>query len=325
MEGEYIKLVSKHADIEITKRDNYFSVHSRANIPKGKLIILEHVLTVPRHLCNLIVNFNEYLFNTYHPRTKSYSEYTPEERAPVTLEKIKHNCFGYHEDILVTDTITKLNHSCRPNCCVFINHAQKVQNINVVFMEIHSVRNICAGDEITISYGPKTAHTRDFVCNCGMNDEQLTKIFNKNVAAVKNYSYQQKRRTERIIVDYLSTVASRRVLFYHCMVYQGIIMNRGLVSVIDNKGLQIMERWVTEACQGEIRAKDPNDEQAVKDARRLKLRAFAQIIAKHIQNIDADCEINVDAANVTVLAEEVVPAFLSQPASNCPLAETQKC
>lgn len=57
-----------------------------------------------------------------------------------------------------TDPLRYANHSCRPNASIRLNQGR---------VEFHSMRDIAAGEEITVRYG-ETHHRGTLRCRCGV-------------------------------------------------------------------------------------------------------------------------------------------------------------
>lgn len=57
-----------------------------------------------------------------------------------------------------TDALRFINHSCRPNAVLRLNQGR---------VEFHSMRDIAAGEELTVNYG-ETHHLGRLRCRCGV-------------------------------------------------------------------------------------------------------------------------------------------------------------
>jgi len=60
---------------------------------------------------------------------------------------------------------------------IAIQQNYTIDNTNVIFMELYAIKDIEADAEITINYGPVTAHNRDFKCGCLLDFATRLKIF----------------------------------------------------------------------------------------------------------------------------------------------------
>lgn len=241
---DYVGLIYTHPEIAISDTGNFKSIVANSSIRKGELLILEHVLINTRENCHRIINFNEHLYNTYHPRNKSYSESTPEERIPQTIEKVSHNCFNKNGNLLMADFIVKFNHSCTPNACVYIREDYQHEGVNTVFMEVYALIMMNPGNQITISYGPDTGHKRDFVCGCGLRPKRRHRIFDQNAKIVSIMSALNESNVKRLISEYLETPLANRIIFNHCLMNMGIFFNQGHISATNAEGIATINNTI---------------------------------------------------------------------------------
>lgn len=168
---EYMSVVYQNASIEIDDQNDYKSIKATTDIPIGQLLLIEHVYASSHFNCHSIVEHNRELFNTFHPRLIPFDQAT--DRFEQVSQKIIHNCFGMSNgDKLLTYTITKINHSCAPSCGVYVQEKYSIEDTNIIFMELYSVKKIPKGEELTINYGVDSGHKRDFICQCGLDDEK---------------------------------------------------------------------------------------------------------------------------------------------------------
>jgi|SRR5271154_2589415 len=225
MTDNYICSVYKNPKISICDENNYKSIRTTDDVKLGELLIIEHTFTNDPHICVSIIAHNEYLFNIYHPRTTKWADTSHEERIKMAHDKYTHNCFGFDKQNIITDIITKINHSCTPTCFVYINNYYTIQTTATVFIELYAIQDISKDTEITISYGPDTGHKRDFVCNCGKSLEERTKRFEIGYKIVKFLSHNNNGHNKEQLRAYLKTVVAKKILFYHYLSNKGIFMN----------------------------------------------------------------------------------------------------
>jgi hypothetical protein len=239
MPYEYIKPIYVHSSIEILNENNFRSMKASENIKTGELLIIEHVYGGSTGNCHLILEQNKYLFNGYHPRISSHSKTT--DRAKHAVKKLFLNCYGYDDNNkIITDNLRLMNHSCDPNCTVYIQEKYKTNDTHTLFMELYAVRPIKKGEEITSSYGPETSHNRDFECKCGKELPERNKIFNIIVALGGIFSDQNNNRIRKIICEYLDTPESKKILLNHYLVTKGIYMNGGTIVAYTKEGLKLI-------------------------------------------------------------------------------------
>ncbi len=105
----------------------------------------------------------------------------------------------------MTSDITKINHSCLANSAVYIQTKYTKGNVNINFMEIYAIRPIKKGEQITINYGPETAHKRDFECTCGKELEERKHIFYVSVSVASSLSSMNHGRVNEYIINYLDS------------------------------------------------------------------------------------------------------------------------
>lgn len=241
--NEYIINVYKNPKIEICDENNYKSIRAIDDIKIGELLLIEHVFAGSMANCHILVEHNEYLFNMYHPRSINFTDI--ENKFTSVQEKISHNCFGLeNNDKLITDTITKINHHCDPNCVVYIQEKYEIKNTHTIFMELFAIRNIKKGTELTISYGPVTGHERDFVCNCGKELPERKKIFSIISSLAKELSIRNNNIIRELICNYLETNASKKILMNHFLATKGIFMNKNSISAFSSEGEKLINNMI---------------------------------------------------------------------------------
>ncbi|MEM0354220.1 MAG: SET domain-containing protein-lysine N-methyltransferase [Thermoplasmata archaeon] len=243
---EYMTVVYKHPAMTICEENNFKYVKVTEDIKFGELLLVEHVYASESHICYMIVRYNEYIFDQYHPRKIKFKDIANMDEKDISImvnDKISHNCFGYGEKCkLLTDTITKLNHSCNQNCAVYINVSYKIEGTNIVFMELYAIQNIKKDSEITISYGPETSHKRDFVCNCGKSLNQRRKHFNIVSRLVSSLSRNINNKVRLKIYNYIQSTKARRVMMNHYLANNGIIVNNNKIVAYTENGMKMINK-----------------------------------------------------------------------------------
>jgi len=231
-------IIYQNPAIIVCDENNFKSVKSARDITFGELLLVEHVYTsVPKSCVEVIAN-NEYLFNMYHPRIVSYNEsMEPTEKISAAINKVDHNRFGMDKDKnIITLMITKMNHSCDPNCAVYVQEKYNMENTDIVFMELYAIRNIPTGTEITINYGPNTSHNRDFECDCGKDLDNREKIFQIGRTITRNLSTDNNTLVQKLVYQYLATPLSDKILLNHYLATKGIFMDNNNVSAYTSEG-----------------------------------------------------------------------------------------
>lgn len=238
-QDEYISLVYKHPSVIICEENNYKYVKIMDDIKFGELLIIEHTYANNTDVCRLLIENNEFLFNQYHPRISTYTE-TADKFIHAT-KKLKDNCFGMDNgDKIITSTITMLNCSCDPNCAVHIQEKYNLGNTHIIFMELFAVRSIKKNTELTICYGPETAHKRDFNCDCGKSLEERIKIFATVMGLSKTLSSTNSNIIKEKIYKYLETNSAKKILLNHYLTTKGIFMNKNTISAYTSDGEKII-------------------------------------------------------------------------------------
>jgi len=229
--NEYTAIVYQSLAVNYCDENNFKSIIANDHIKFGSIIMIEHILMDDFSNCMFIVENNEVLFDTYHPRTNKFINLTREERRELAIKKINSNAFGHQDKKLLTRYITCLNHSCNPNCFAFIRDKYEFEATNIIFMELYAIKDIKIGEELTISYGPKTGHERDFECSCGKELEEREKIFDITNKIGSYLSAKSESQIKELIYNYLQTKLSRKILLNHYLVSKGLAMDQdALVS-----------------------------------------------------------------------------------------------
>ena len=244
---EYMGTVFMNPAIYVGEENNYKFIKTNTDIKCGELLLIEHVLANNNQICGLIIKYNEYLFNQFHPRTTNHQEakkLSLEEIDNMVYEKASHNCFSLDKNLLLTNTITKMNHSCNPLCGVFIQENYTKENTLTIFMEVYALKNISANTELTINYGPKTAHNRDFTCDCGKTMEERVKHFEITTKLALCFSKTHNEIIREKICEYLNTLVAKRILLNHYLANNGVFVDKGNVSSFTTDGATIINNTV---------------------------------------------------------------------------------
>ena len=280
---DYMAIIYQHPALIVHSENNYKSVRIEEDIAFGDLLLVEHAYASPTHICQAIIQHNEYLFNMYHPRITNFEESV--NRSDDAKEKLSNNCFGMENgDKLITFMVTKLNHSCDPNCAVYIQEKYKMDNTNIVFMELFAIRFLKKGTEITINYGPATAHNRDFECKCGKNFEERQKMFKVCTNLVFGFSEKNNINIRKMICQYLDESLSKKISLNHYLATKGIFINNNTVSAYTSDGEKTINDIVHKylGLEGEIKLLDGQViEQTMNEN---KINIFLKIINDNLLN-----------------------------------------
>lgn len=240
MNNHYMGTVYQNPSIYVKDENDYKSVCTKNDIYFGEIVLIEHVFTNKINVCSTIIEHNKYLFDQYYPRCHQSDNMTE-----IVQNKRLANNFTYDDNMnTLTDFITKFNHSCTPNCMTIMKSDYKMENTNITFLEIYAVRNIPPDTELTISYGPKSAHERDFECTCGKTLQEREKICNIYDNIGKSLIKKNYELSNNYIYAYLETAISKKILFYHYLSNRGIFMNDDKVSAYDEDGLKLINKVV---------------------------------------------------------------------------------
>lgn len=291
MENEYIYVIYKNDAIDICEENNYKYISANEDIDFGELLLIEHVLTVSRLDCHYIINNNQYLFDTYHPRGIKFKEVTNEDKGLITKTKISHNCFSFSEDkdkLIMSDKIARFNHSCEPNASVYVQRKYKNVGLDTVFMEVYAVRHIDANDEITISYGPETAHRRDFECKCGKGLNERVKIFSVISKIAQILSDQDGETIKKKIYEYLETPISKKILLNQFLSSRGIFMNGDTICAYTDQGEELINKMLYSNLGIDLNIFGDDKLKESKKMNQTKLNMFLEILNCNILKKEAN-------------------------------------
>ncbi len=243
--NDYAALIYKHPSIEACDIDNYKLIKATSDIECGELLILEHVFAAQSEICHRVVVNNAELFDLYHPRTIKHSECV--DKYDQSWKKISSNCFGMASgNKLINLFIQQINHSCTATCAINVQENHTIEDTNVVFMELFAVKKISSGSEITINYGPETAHDRDFICDCGFDLTKRRKIFNVTAILCKALRDRNEDFINEKIHNYLTNPLSKKILLNQYLSVNGIYINKNTISGYNKDGLSMINRLVHE-------------------------------------------------------------------------------
>lgn len=240
---EYMSVIYQHPFVKICDENNYKSIKATEDIPFGQLLLIEHVYASNHFNCHSIVEHNQILFDTYYPRRVSFDQST--DHFEQAKQKIINNCFGMSNgDKLLTYTITKINHSCTASCGVYIQEKYSMENTNIIFMELYSVKKILKNEELTINYGVASGHKRDFVCECGLDDEKRKAIFDITSSIVKTLSTDHHDDVREKVYQYLNTLHSKKILLNHYLSVNGLFVNQGQIKAYTESGMILVNKFI---------------------------------------------------------------------------------
>ncbi|AQN68142.1 SEt and RNAse h domain protein [Saudi moumouvirus] len=280
-DNEYIIGIYQHPGIEEQDQNNYKSVFATRDILFGELLLLEHSYSGSNTDAQLIVANNSILFDLYHPRVKKFCECKENERLQQSVEKVSHNCFGLNGNKILTFGITKFNHSCDPNCSVFIQERYRHSNTEIVFMELFAVRNIKKGTELKISYGPETGHNRDFECNCGKNIEERKKIFDTISSISRTLSERNRESIREKIYAHIESIPGKKILLNHYLSTKGLYLNNNTIVSYTSQGERIINDVLRKYMNLDSNLNE-NDIIGTTPINNRKIAIFLQILSENI-------------------------------------------
>lgn len=274
--NDYTHIIYQHPSIALRNQDNYMSINATTDIQLGELLLVEHVYIAPTDHCISVISNNEKMFNMYFPRDKTFVE-VPDyaERRTIAFEKLKHNFFSRKENNIITNMITKINHTCNPNCAVYVLEEFSMENTNIMFMELYSIKNITSGSELKINYGPDTGHARDFICDCGMELDQRTKLYNTISSLAFNLSRRYNKNNRKLICEYLNTNYANKILLNQYLVTKGIYFNNNYLTAYTEDGAKMINEVIKKYITGNKLPMNENIDNH-------KIDLFLQIINENI-------------------------------------------
>lgn len=280
--NEYSAVVYMSKKIEQKYENNFRSIMCVKDIDIGELLMIEHVYSAPHNVAIYTIAYNKEVYEGFYPRNSSWEDKT--DILKQAQEKLSHNCFGTkNKNFLFNNVIYQINHSCTASCGVYISHEKNIQNTDIIFMELYSIKKIKAGEEIFINYGPSTAHTRDFTCLCGIPEEKRNKIFSVGVGIVKSLSIKYNENINKKIFKYASSTLFKKILLYQYLSVNGIYINNGVISGFTEEGAIIINKLLSKFME--------TDENMTNE----KLRIFLYVIEKLI--IDNILEEKIESKN----------------------------
>ncbi|XWV25338.1 hypothetical protein QJ856_gp0432 [Tupanvirus deep ocean] len=299
--NDYAALIYKHPNIEVCDINNFRSIRATQNIKTGEMLLLEHVFSAKSATCHLAIENNEALFNMYHPRISSFVETKLEDKFEQTKKKLSHNCFGMaNGNKLINIYLQQINHSCTASCAVYVQEDYTFEGTNIVFMELYAIKNIEKDTEITINYGPDTAHKRDFECNCGLEIDKRQMIFNISSKLVKILSVDNNKKIKEKVYKYLHTPISKKILLNQFLANNGIFVNNNSISCYTKEGVEMINKVVHSylGINGDIKN---DDGKIIEDKiNQHKLNIFMHVLNEGILlNSQTQTDDNQESQNIT--------------------------
>lgn len=233
MTNYYTDIVYLSNAIEIRNDNNYKSVIANQNINSNTLLLVEHVFTGTYDECQLIVRDNEYLFNTFHPRSTNWTEESEETKDSIALLKVVRNCYGKDiNNFFFGDFMANFNHSCMPNSVFFRAVGRNYHDLRTNYIAVISTKQITAGEEITINYGTDRGHdsSDDFCCSCNKSKEERDKICSVIYGLIVNLQNKYLDETTKLVNVYESK--SNKVFVHQYLAKRGLVVsNENTVSM----------------------------------------------------------------------------------------------
>ena len=249
---EYIFTIYNSNQCAISYDGSYGSLKATENINAGTLMVVEHALSEETRICLMLIRYHGDFYDFYAPRDEdkmnsgipSYSK---------AESKLSANCFGVGGDILaLTKTITRINHSCDPNCGVNMKiYFDRDYDFETIFMELYALKDIIKGGELTISYGPATCHKRGFEC-CSRSKSDREKNFNLVKVLIAKFHDGARDQFKSMINSFIMTEAYHYAMINRFLISNCIVMRGGRVEAINRKGVAFIDSMVERVDAGEL-------------------------------------------------------------------------
>lgn len=151
-------------DIVFDENGNYKFI-AKKEIAPGSLIFIEHPLQCNNldDITSLIL-FDKKLYDTLYPRHEKLSSSVLQKENEEVLgnylaDKVYKNVYtgvDTPKEYMLGNLLSKINHSCKPNC--LSNHVDriKVENEEEIFGGVWSIKRILKGQELTIDYAAES-------------------------------------------------------------------------------------------------------------------------------------------------------------------------
>lgn len=205
----YTRILFESSSITPVIKNDFRSIKAKKDIQEGELLLIEHVLKCSLTDMTPIVQYTPDLFNTLCPRkTIDTSKLVENPMLPIPQEiknilknKILQNSFRHPDGSLILgNRISSFNHNAIPNTTCYPREIDiRIQNYYPTVMCIIALKNISAGQEITISYG---YHSPDNVHDFMNKNQDTLDAFNTVKNNKKNKYNKQHPCVTRICQQY---------------------------------------------------------------------------------------------------------------------------
>lgn len=222
MDNFFTKVVYQGA-ITVTSELDYYSLKATNDIKSPDLLLIEHVFTDTISVCATAIKENEYLYNILHPRIRTWKESLDRDDAK---QKLRSNCFVSKNDterVSFGNMLSKINHSCQPNCVAFLCGNTVINEFTVKYFAVYSIRNIAKDEEITVSYGNQRGHHNkdDFQCQCNKTASERECVWNIIDKIGVTFQKTEHSYLQTLIDAYEKTEDARNIMFHQYQANHG--------------------------------------------------------------------------------------------------------
>lgn len=234
MDDRYTCPIFIHSAVVVDTVNNYKSIKAKDDIDENQLILIEHVFTGSVKTCQFLVANNEYLYDELYPRTTKWKDDSEENRYQQAYIKLNRNSFfsdivNGEQEIIFGDTVSKMNHSCYPNCAVQALYTCKLNNMNVKFIVVYSINSIKKSEELTFMYDFESrAHGKedDFQCQCQLSLVERKNKWFETQERMNFLKVKDRDMHHQLVKSYLDSIRSRIILINQYLAKQiGYVMS----------------------------------------------------------------------------------------------------
>ena len=206
----YTKTIYKSDSIDINSDNGIYKIIAKHDIKYGEMLLIELVFVGDINTCVLLIRENEFMYNQLYPRLTKWNETNDREDASIKFEK---NSFTKNSDkFVIASDLSKINHSCDPNCITFYCSKLVVNGLDMRYLALYSIKNISHGEEIKIMYGDTHGHREEY----------------DNI--------------QKIIIEYEKTYESRKIMMHHYLAMNGFFFSNNERVCMTNRFVDFVNK-----------------------------------------------------------------------------------